>query len=224
MAERRRTILVLNQISANGLKRLPAERYRGRQGRRRSPTRCWCARPTCTAWTSRPACGDRPRRRRHQQHPGRGDERARRAGVQRARRQRQRGQGTGARRHADGRAQPAAGAALRRRARPADAPTWTRRSKTARRPSPASSWPGQTLGIVGLGKIGCLVADAAIKLGMHVLGYDPEITVDAAWSLPAQVQARRQRGRGAARQRTSSRCTCRWSRPRATWSTPTTSR
>jgi D-3-phosphoglycerate dehydrogenase len=47
---------------------------------------------------------------------------------------------------------------------------------------------GQTLGIVGLGKIGCLVADAAIKLGMNVLGYDPEITVDAAWSLPAQVK------------------------------------
>jgi D-3-phosphoglycerate dehydrogenase len=47
---------------------------------------------------------------------------------------------------------------------------------------------GHTLGIVGLGKVGCLVADAAIKLGMHVLGHDPEITVDAAWSLPAQVK------------------------------------
>jgi D-3-phosphoglycerate dehydrogenase / 2-oxoglutarate reductase len=47
---------------------------------------------------------------------------------------------------------------------------------------------GHTLGIVGLGKIGCLVADAAIKLGMNVLGYDPDITVDAAWSLPAQVK------------------------------------
>ena len=47
---------------------------------------------------------------------------------------------------------------------------------------------GQTLGIIGLGKIGCLVADAAIKLGMHVQGYDPEITVDAAWSLPSQVK------------------------------------
>jgi len=32
------------------------------------------------------------------------------------------------------------------------------------------------------------VADAAIRLGMNVLGYDPEITVDAAWSLPAQVR------------------------------------
>ncbi|GAB3773954.1 phosphoglycerate dehydrogenase [Ramlibacter monticola] len=46
----------------------------------------------------------------------------------------------------------------------------------------------QTLGVIGLGKVGCLVADAAIKLGMHVLGYDPDITVDAAWSLPSQVQ------------------------------------
>jgi D-3-phosphoglycerate dehydrogenase / 2-oxoglutarate reductase len=47
---------------------------------------------------------------------------------------------------------------------------------------------GQTLGVIGLGKIGCLVADAAIKLGMNVLGHDPEITVDAAWSLPSQVK------------------------------------
>jgi D-3-phosphoglycerate dehydrogenase len=47
---------------------------------------------------------------------------------------------------------------------------------------------GHTLGVIGLGKIGCLVADIAIKLGMKVLGYDPEITVDAAWSLPSQVR------------------------------------
>ena len=48
--------------------------------------------------------------------------------------------------------------------------------------------PGHTLGVIGLGKIGSLVADAAIRLGMHVIGYDPEITVDAAWSLPSQVK------------------------------------
>jgi D-3-phosphoglycerate dehydrogenase len=47
---------------------------------------------------------------------------------------------------------------------------------------------GHTLGVVGLGKIGCLVADAAIKLGMHVIGYDPAITVESAWSLPASVK------------------------------------
>src|SRR3954462_10490363 len=48
--------------------------------------------------------------------------------------------------------------------------------------------PGPTLGVIGLGKIGSLVADAAIRLGMHVLGYDPHITVEAAWSLPSQVK------------------------------------
>jgi D-3-phosphoglycerate dehydrogenase len=48
--------------------------------------------------------------------------------------------------------------------------------------------PGHTLGVIGLGKIGSLVADAAIKLGMNVLGHDPHITVEAAWSLPSQVR------------------------------------
>ncbi|MBI2318483.1 MAG: phosphoglycerate dehydrogenase [Betaproteobacteria bacterium] len=48
--------------------------------------------------------------------------------------------------------------------------------------------PHHTLGVIGLGKIGSLIADVAIKLGMNVLGYDPEITVDAAWSLPSQVR------------------------------------
>jgi D-3-phosphoglycerate dehydrogenase len=48
--------------------------------------------------------------------------------------------------------------------------------------------PGHTLGVIGLGKIGSLVADAAIRLGMNVLGYDPHITVESAWSLPSQVK------------------------------------
>ena len=47
---------------------------------------------------------------------------------------------------------------------------------------------GSTLGIIGLGAIGSLLAEAAIQLGMNVVGYDPEITVDAAWRLPAQVR------------------------------------
>ena len=51
-----------------------------------------------------------------------------------------------------------------------------------------SELPRHTLGVIGLGKVGSLVADAAIKLGMDVLGYDPEITVDAAWSLPSTVK------------------------------------
>ena len=50
------------------------------------------------------------------------------------------------------------------------------------------SWPDTPSGSIGLGKVGCLVADAAIKLGMHVIGFDPEITVDSAWSLPSSVK------------------------------------
>jgi D-3-phosphoglycerate dehydrogenase len=48
--------------------------------------------------------------------------------------------------------------------------------------------PGRTLAVVGLGAIGCYVAEAAIKLGMNVVGFDPAITVDAAWRLPSQVR------------------------------------
>jgi len=48
--------------------------------------------------------------------------------------------------------------------------------------------PNRTLGIIGLGAIGSLVADTAIKLGMKVTGFDPEITVDAAWRLPSSVR------------------------------------
>jgi D-3-phosphoglycerate dehydrogenase / 2-oxoglutarate reductase len=47
---------------------------------------------------------------------------------------------------------------------------------------------GKTLGVVGLGAIGALVAEAGLRLGMNVLGYDPAISVDAAWRLPSDVQ------------------------------------
>jgi D-3-phosphoglycerate dehydrogenase len=48
--------------------------------------------------------------------------------------------------------------------------------------------PGRTLGILGLGAVGGMVAETALKLGMKVLGYDPEITVDAAWRLSSDVK------------------------------------
>ncbi|GAB4475572.1 MAG: phosphoglycerate dehydrogenase [Burkholderiaceae bacterium] len=48
--------------------------------------------------------------------------------------------------------------------------------------------PHRTLGVIGLGAIGSLVAETAIKLGMKVLGFDPEITVDAAWRLHSGVR------------------------------------
>ena len=51
-----------------------------------------------------------------------------------------------------------------------------------------SELQGKTLGIIGLGAIGSLVADAALNLGMNVLGYDPALSVDAAWRLPSTVE------------------------------------
>lgn len=47
---------------------------------------------------------------------------------------------------------------------------------------------GKSLGVVGLGAIGSLVARSALDLGMEVLGYDPAISVDAAWRLPSEVR------------------------------------
>ncbi len=47
---------------------------------------------------------------------------------------------------------------------------------------------GKTLGVIGLGAIGIKVANAAEKLGMRVLGYDPYISVDAAWNLSRNVK------------------------------------
>ena len=46
---------------------------------------------------------------------------------------------------------------------------------------------GRTLGIVGLGNIGSRVARAALDLGMEVVGYDPSLSVSAAWRVPSQV-------------------------------------
>jgi D-3-phosphoglycerate dehydrogenase / 2-oxoglutarate reductase len=48
--------------------------------------------------------------------------------------------------------------------------------------------PGRTLGVVGLGAIGVEVSNSALALGMHVLGYDPQITVQRAWQLSASVE------------------------------------
>lgn len=48
--------------------------------------------------------------------------------------------------------------------------------------------PGRTLGVVGLGAIGRNVANAALQLGMRVVGYDPGITVEGAWQLSSDVE------------------------------------
>lgn len=48
--------------------------------------------------------------------------------------------------------------------------------------------PGRTLGVVGLGAIGVKVCNAALRLGMKVVGYDPTITVRSAWKLESAVE------------------------------------
>jgi len=47
---------------------------------------------------------------------------------------------------------------------------------------------GKTLGIIGLGSIGSMVANMALELGMRVVGFDPVISVEAAWQLSSQVE------------------------------------
>ncbi len=47
---------------------------------------------------------------------------------------------------------------------------------------------GKKLGVIGLGAIGVLVANAAVKLGMEVYGYDPYISVNSAWALSKWVK------------------------------------
>jgi D-3-phosphoglycerate dehydrogenase len=48
--------------------------------------------------------------------------------------------------------------------------------------------PGRTLGVVGLGAIGVEIANAALALGMRVVGFDPTITVKSAWKMSAEVE------------------------------------
>lgn len=47
---------------------------------------------------------------------------------------------------------------------------------------------GKTLGVIGLGAIGVKVANAAVALGMHVLGYDPYLSVKSAWNVSTKVE------------------------------------
>ena len=68
------------------------------------------------------------------------------------------------------------------------APDLERRVEDGKKQFAGVELPHRTLGIVGLGAIGSLVADTAIKLGMKVIGFDPDITVDAAWRLPSSVR------------------------------------
>jgi D-3-phosphoglycerate dehydrogenase / 2-oxoglutarate reductase len=70
----------------------------------------------------------------------------------------------------------------------ADAAELNRRVEADKKRFQGEELYGKTLGVVGLGAIGSLVADAGLRLGMKVLGYDPAISVEAAWRLPSDVQ------------------------------------
>lgn len=51
-----------------------------------------------------------------------------------------------------------------------------------------SELPGKTIGVVGLGAIGRMVANVCLDLGMNVIGFDPALTVDGAWQLSSKVK------------------------------------
>ena len=154
-----------------------------------SPTRSWCARTTLAIATSRPAVkAIGARGRRHEQHPG-----ATRRASAACRCSTRPGANANAVKELVLAAMLTAARnlvparRLRRSACRRD-DDFDKRVEDGKKQFAGFELPGRTLGVIGLGTIGSLVADAAIKLGMNVLGYDPEITVDAAWSLPSQVR------------------------------------
>lgn len=60
--------------------------------------------------------------------------------------------------------------------------------ETEKKKFKGSEIAGKTLGVIGLGAIGSMVAEMAISQGMKVQGYDPALSVDAAWRLPSRVK------------------------------------
>ena len=119
--------------------------------------------------------------------PGRGADEARHSGVQRAGRQRQRGEGTGARRSVPGGAQHLQAWAFAQ-SQSGDDHAIDAAVEEGKKNFVGFELPGRTLGVIGLGAIGVEVANAALGLGMKVLGYDPHITVQRAWQLSSNVE------------------------------------
>lgn len=69
----------------------------------------------------------------------------------------------------------------------ADDPSIGKAAEKAKKAFAGREIMGKKLGVVGLGAIGALVANAAVDLGMDVYGYDPYVSVDAAWRLSTDV-------------------------------------
>ncbi len=69
-----------------------------------------------------------------------------------------------------------------------DDPNVGKAAEKAKKAFAGTEIAGKKLGVIGLGAIGVMVANSAVDLGMEVYGYDPYISVNAAWSLSASVQ------------------------------------
>ncbi len=69
----------------------------------------------------------------------------------------------------------------------ADAEDLKKKAEKAKKAFAGNEIAGKTLGVIGLGAIGVMVANAAVELGMKVCGYDPYVSVDSAWNLNRQV-------------------------------------
>ena len=73
----------------------------------------------------------------------------------------------------------------------ADVPTIQKDAEKAKKNFAGCEIKGKTLGVIGLGAIGVLVANAAVDLGMEVYGYDPYLSVKSAWDLSQRCITRR---------------------------------
>jgi len=69
-----------------------------------------------------------------------------------------------------------------------DATTMSKLLEKEKKRFAGSELYGRSLGVVGLGAIGSMVAEMALAMGMKVLGYDPALSVESAWRLPSQVE------------------------------------
>ena len=66
--------------------------------------------------------------------------------------------------------------------------SWRNEAREAKKAFAGTEIKGKKLGVIGLGAIGVQVANAAVALGMDVLGYDPYLSVNAAWNVSTKVK------------------------------------
>ena len=180
-------ILTLNNISVRGLERLPRDRYEVASEIGHPDAILLRSADMHAMEIPSSVLAVAPRRRRHQQRAGRQAEPSRGAGVQRAGRQCQRGEEL-----------VLAGLFLSARnicqawgfvrSLEGDDHAVEEAVEKGKKNFVGHELPSRTLGVVGLGAIGVEVANAALALGMKVLGYDPQITVQRAWQLSSGVE------------------------------------